>query len=186
MSSELQVLILSMAPISELRGAIPVGIAVLGLPSWEVFLISVLGNLIPVVFLLLFFDKFAKIASKKFPVINSFLNRIFANTRLKFAPWIKKYGNTALTLFVAVPLPLTGGWTGAIAAFLFALPFKTAFPLIAVGVLIAGGIVSAFTIGGVAVEEYFGWQSLLGTILFLLFLWVIYRFFRRKSKITSF
>lgn len=181
MSSELQVLILSMAPISELRGAIPVGIITFNLPFWEVFLISIFGNLIPVLFILLFFESVNKLLSKKSLFFKSLFSRIFENTKVKFNPWIKKYGNLALALFVAVPLPLTGGWTGAIAAFLFGLPFKTAFPFISLGVFIAGVIVSLLTLGGVAIDKYFGWQTLFGVLIIVLFIYLFYKLNQRRS-----
>jgi uncharacterized membrane protein len=181
MLPELQVLLLAMAPISELRGAIPVGIAGLNLPFWEVFLISYFGNLIPVIFLLFFLESLANFLSKHFQIFKKFFDWLFQRTRKNIAPSIEKYGKKALVLFVAIPLPVTGGWTGSIAAFLFGMPFKVAFPLISLGVLIAGGIVSALTLSGVAIEQYFGWETLLVIIIIIVLGYFIYKFYPRKS-----
>ena len=175
MLPELQVFLLAMAPISELRGAIPLGVAGLNLPFWEVFLISFCGNLIPVIFILLFLEPLACFLSKNFKIFQKLFEWLFKRTRRKFQPLVEKYGKLAIILFVAIPLPVTGGWTGAIAAFLFGMRFSIAFPLICVGVLIAGGIVSAFTLGGIAIEKYFGWPVLIGIVVIALIYWLIYR-----------
>jgi len=84
-----------------------------------------------------------------------------------------KYGYPALVLFVAIPLPLTGAWTGSLIAFLFKIPFKIAFPLISLGVIIAGVIVLALSLAGIAIEKYFGWQILVGILLIIGFIWLI-------------
>jgi uncharacterized membrane protein len=181
MLPELQVLLLTMAPISELRGAIPVGLITFHLPFWEVFLISFFGNLIPVIFLLLLLDPLANFLSKHFSIFKKFFNWLFQRTRKNVAPSIEKYGKKALVIFVGIPLPITGGWTGSIAAFLFGMPFKVAFPLISLGVLIAGGIVSILTLSGVAIEKYFGWETLLAIIIIIVLGYFIYKFYPRKS-----
>lgn len=180
MLPELQVLLLAMAPISELRGAIPVGVVGLHLPFWEVFLISFFGNLIPVVFLLIFLEPLANFLSKHFSIFQKFFDWLFQRTRKNIAPSIEKYGKKALVIFVGIPLPITGGWTGSIAAFLFGISFKVAFPLISLGVLIAGGIVSVLTLSGVAIEKYFGWQTLLAIIIIGAICWFVYQ--KKKIK----
>jgi len=182
MLPEFQVLLLAMAPISELRGAIPVGIAGLNLPFWEVFLISYVGNLIPVVFLLLFLGPLSRFLSKNL-VFKNFFDWLFQRTRKNIAPSIEKYGKKALIIFVAIPLPITGGWTGSLAAFLFGMPFKVAFPLIAIGVLIAGSIVSVLTLSGVTIEKYFGWETLLIIIALSAIIYFVIKKYHRKKKI---
>ena len=133
--------LLAMTPVGELRVALPMGIIIYDL-NWKLaLLVSVLGNLVPVVFLLLFLGPIFKWLSNNFSIFNKFFNWLFERTRKKTGSKIEKYGNIALISFVAIPLPLTGAWTGAIAAFLFGIKFKKAFPLIALGVLIAGIIV---------------------------------------------
>lgn len=182
MNPYLNVLLLSMAPISELRGAIPVGVTVLELPFWEVFVVSIIGNLIPVMIILLFLKPVVNFLSSNFGICDKFFSWLFSRTRKKTEKWILKYEEIALVLLVAIPLPVTGGWTGSIAAFLFNIPFRIAFPLISLGVLIAGGIVSGLTLAGVAVEKYFGWQTLLVIILVAITIWVGYSLKKRGEN----
>ncbi|MGB4253589.1 MAG: small multi-drug export protein [Minisyncoccales bacterium] len=183
MLPEFQVLLLAMAPISELRGAIPVGVAGLNLPFWEVFLISYFGNLIPVVLLLLFLEPVAHFLSKNFLIFQKFFDWLFQRTRKNITPSIEKHGKKALIIFAAIPLPMTGGWTSSLAAFLFGMPFKVAFPLIAIGVLIAGSIVSVLTLSGVTIEKYFGWETLLIIIALSAIIYFVIKKYHRKKKI---
>jgi len=161
MLPEFQILILAMAPLSELNGSIPVGFALFNLPLWKVFLFSFIGNLIPVVIILFFLKKITNSLSSRFKIFESFFNWLFQKTRKKIRPEIIKYGKIGLVSFIALPVPFTGGWTGAIAAFLIGLSFKVALPLIALGVLVNGIIVSVLSLFGIAIEKYFGWQTLL-------------------------
>lgn len=182
MSLEFLVLLLAMAPISELRAAIPVGI-IFGLPFWKVFLISFFGNLIPVIFILLFLESVSIFLSRKSKFFKNFFEWLFKKTRKKASPKIKKYEEIGLVLFVAIPLPVTGGWAGSVAAFLLGIPFKVAFPLISLGVLIAGIIVSSLTLSGIAVQKIFGWKALAGvlTILVLIYLYIHKKFVIRRK-----
>lgn len=182
LSSEFLVFLLAVAPISELRGAIPTGFLVLKLPFWKVFLISLFGNLFSVFLVLLFLGPISKFLSKKSKFFKKLFNWIFHRTRKRVNSHILKYEEIGLLIFVAIPLPLTGGWTGAIAAFLLGLPFKLAFPLIAIGVLIAGGVVSALTLSGVAIDKIFGWQSLLIFLGFVLLFYIFYKIKIQKKN----
>lgn len=137
----IETFLLAMTPIGELRLALPSGVLIYGLDFKWAFLISVIGNLVPVVFLLLLLDPVSEILSR-WIVFKRFFDWLFERTRKKSEERISKYGAIALISFVAIPLPFTGAWTGAIIAFLFNIPFKKAFPLISLGVIIAGVIVS--------------------------------------------
>ena len=79
--------------------------------------------------------------------MNKFLNWLFERTRKKTKDKIEKYGDLALIIFVAIPLPNTGAWTGTLAAWLFGIPMKRALLNIFYGVLIAGVIVTMITSG---------------------------------------
>jgi uncharacterized membrane protein len=182
---EIQLLLLAMAPISELRGAIPIGYAVFNLPFWEVFLISFFGNLVPVIFLLLCLEPIANFLSRHSRFFKKFFDWLFLRTRKKIQPWVEKYGKLAIIFFVALPLPITGGWTGAIVAFLFGMPFIVAFPLISLGVLIAGGIVSSLTLGGIAIEKYFGWPALIIIITILVIIYFVAKRCHRKEESSN-
>ena len=136
---------LAMTPVGELRASLPVALTMYNM-NWPLaFFVSVLGNLVPIVFMLLFLGPVSKWLSLRFKICNRFFFWLFERTKKKSSARIEKYGSIALVSFVAIPLPFTGAWTGSIAAFLFGIPFKKAFPLIAVGVVIAGIIVLLLT-----------------------------------------
>lgn len=133
------VMIVGSLPISELRGAIPLGLF-FGMPLTKAFLWAVLGNIIfviPALFL------FAPISGylRRFRVWAGFFNWLFERTKKK-SEQIQKYEALGLFLFVAVPLPMTGAWTGVIAASLFKIKFRYAVTAIFCGVIVAGLIVS--------------------------------------------
>ena len=167
MTGIIETFFLAMTPIGELRASIPIGLVVYHLPWYLVFFVSVIGNLIPVVLLLLFLEPLSKRLSSECVFFEKFFNWLFKRTRKNTEKKMSKYGYLSLVLFVAIPLPITGAWTGSVMAFLFKIPFKKAFPLIALGIFIAGIIVTFATRGGIIIESYFGWPVFLG-ILFLI------------------
>ncbi len=137
-----------MIPIAELRVAIPVTIAGFDLPIWSAYLWSVVGNIIPAVFLLLFLEPVAEWLSKHSRAFEKFFTWLFRRTRERFTTQSARYGVfIALLLFVAIPLPITGAWTGSAAAFLFGVRFRRALLAIGLGVLIAGVVVTLTTVG---------------------------------------
>jgi len=142
-SKEWLVLLLAASPISELRGAIPAGVA-MGLPFAKVLMLSIIGNLLPVPILLFLLNPLADWARKKVPFLHRFFEWFFERTRKK-AALVEKYEALGLILFVAIPLPITGAWTGCAAATLFKVRRRYALISIALGVLIAATIVSCIT-----------------------------------------
>ena len=143
----LATIIMAMLPVAELRGALPVAITVYKLPLFEAILLSILGNMLPVYFLLVFFERVSTHLSQRSDFAKRFFDNIFERTRLKLEAHVEKYGPWALALFVSVPLPVTGAWTGALAAFVFGLPKKKAFLAILVGVCVASAVVTILTLG---------------------------------------
>ncbi len=143
---DLIVAILSALPVSELRGGIPAGVA-LGLPVWRVWIVAVLANIVSVIPVLLGFEYVADLLAEK-PVLGRFVAWLIRRARAKEEA-VRRYGPWALTLFVAVPLPVTGAWTGAIVASVFGIRFRRAIACISVGVLLASAIVTALTLAGV-------------------------------------
>ncbi len=142
----LQVFFTAAAPISELRGAIPLAILELDM-SWQLaFPVAFAGNLLPVPFLLLFLGPVSKFLSK-IELFERILSWIFRLSRRR-GGLIERHGAIGLVLFVAIPLPVTGAWTGSIVAFLLGLSFWRAFPSIVLGVVIAGVIVTTLTVIG--------------------------------------
>ncbi len=144
LSNFIIVFIISMLPIVELRGAIPVGILLFAKPYLPIIITSLIGNILPVPFLLLFFDYFTKLMNK-WKFTRSIMEWVFKRTRKK-TKLIEKFEFWGLVLLVAIPLPFTGAWTGVVASYITGLKFKRAFTGILVGVLIAGVIVSALCI----------------------------------------
>lgn len=137
-----------MLPIGELRVAIPVGMTVYDLPFWSAFLWSFIGNIIPIFFVIWGLDLLInKSAVHRIYFLNKFFNWLFERTRKKHTKSFERWQNLALVVFVAIPLPGTGAWTGALIAYVFGIPLKRAFPAIALGVLIAGTIVTLITLG---------------------------------------
>ena len=144
---ELATFIISMLPVSELRGAIPVAISIYGLNPLQAYLIAVVGNIVPVIFILKYIDPISKYLMSKSKFFNRFFTYLFERTRRKHNGKFEKWGALALITFVAIPLPVTGGWSGALAAFVFGIPFRRALSLISLGIMIAGVIVTGLSLG---------------------------------------
>jgi len=178
----LQIFLLSILPISEVRGAIPYGIAVLKLKALPVFLISLFGNLLIGFFLLFILEKLFSFLSLKFKILKQFFDWLFERTRKKFSPYHQKWQNLGLCLFVALPLPFTGAWTGSLAAFLFGIKKKGALISISLGVLIASILVLALTLLGVKLEKFFGYKTFILLILTLSFIWIIFEKAIKRKK----
>jgi uncharacterized membrane protein len=103
--------------------------------------------MIPVIFILWLIRPITNWIGKKIPKFGHWINNYFEKTKTKHAKKIEVYKELALVILVAIPLPLTGAWTGALVAYLFGLEYKKALPLIFLGVLIAGAIVTLVSMG---------------------------------------
>ena len=145
--AELIVLIISALPVVELRGAIPVAVGVYEMPFWYAYIWSVLGNMLPVYFILIWLDKLVKWLSSHSEWWKKFFDWLYQRTYNKLVKNHETYGALALALFVAIPLPVTGAWTASIAATIFGIKPRTAFIYILLGVCCAGVIVSLLTAG---------------------------------------
>ncbi len=139
-------------PIAELRLAIPVALGVYGLSPLEAFGYSVLGNMIPVPFILLLFPKIKSLFAEAWPfrIVLVRIDTKVESQRVHF----EKYGPPALMSFVAVPLPMTGAWTGAAAATIFGIRMDKALLSLTAGVMIAGAIVTFLTLAGIGVVHH--------------------------------
>ncbi|MFC1640613.1 COG2426 family protein [Patescibacteria group bacterium] len=147
LSAELATLIVAIIPIAELRGAIPVSIEIFGLVWWKAYIFAVIGNMIPVFIILKVLGPISAFLSKHSKFFKRFFDWLFERTRRKFYDRHERFGDIALTFFVAIPLPITGVWTGAIAAFLFGIKYWRAISLMFIGVLISATIVTIITLG---------------------------------------
>lgn len=140
----LVVFIISLLPILECRLGMFTAIVLLGMNPFVGFVISFLGNILPIPFILLLINKIFELL-KKIPYVNKPIYWLEEHT-LKKKDKIDKYGVWGLLLFVAIPLPGTGGWTGALLASLLHLDKKKSFGVIAVGVFIAGLIITVLSL----------------------------------------
>lgn len=143
---ELATALIAMIPIAELRGSLPIALSVYNLPLWQAFALSVIGNMIPVFLILLFIEPVSNFL-RKWKFFDKFFTWLFNRTRKKFYDQHKKWGNIGLMIFVGIPLPMTGAWSGALAAWLFGIKYWTALIYIGLGVIIAGVIVALLSLG---------------------------------------
>ena len=137
--------LISMVPVIELRGAIPIGVGA-GLNLWLAIAVSIVGNLVPVPFIIIFIKKIFAWLRTKSEKLNGLVTRLEKRAESKSAT-VQKYAFWGLFVLVAIPLPGTGAWTGALVAAMLEMPLKKAFPAIMLGVLGAGVIVSFVTYG---------------------------------------
>jgi uncharacterized membrane protein len=147
----IQVILMAMIPFGELRTAIPVAISIYGMEPAQAFVLSVIGNMLPVVPLLLFLDPVSNWL-RRYRIFDRFFTWLFARTR-RYSDRMEKYGAFGLTPFVAIPLPVTGAWTACAVAFVFGIRCRYAFPAVLAGVLIAGTIVTLSFMGVLAIVE---------------------------------
>ena len=138
-------MMVSMVPVIELRGAIPIGVAA-GLDVLEALIAAIIGNMIPVPIIILFIRKVFSWMRVKSQRLDNLVGR-FERKAAKQSEMVKKYEWLGLVILVAIPLPGTGAWTGALVAAMLDMRLKRAFPAIFIGVVIAGFIVSYITYG---------------------------------------
>lgn len=138
-------MLVSMVPVIELRGGIPFGVAA-GLPIWAAYVAAVIGNLIPVPFIIIYIRRIFQWLRRRIPKLNHLVDRLEQKAHLK-GEKVTRYKYLGLIILVAIPLPGTGAWTGALVAAFLDMPLRKAIPAILVGVLIAGVAVSALTFG---------------------------------------
>ena len=137
--------LVSMLPVVELRGGIPFGVAH-GLPLPLAVMAAVIGNMLPIPFLILFTRRVFEWLRRHIPKLEGIISRLERKAESK-KDLVQRYKFWGLLVLVAIPLPGTGAWTGALVACIMDLRLKSALPAIFSGVLIAGAIVSAITMG---------------------------------------
>lgn len=135
----------SMVPVIELRGAIPIGVGA-GLPYWVAVTTSIIGNLVPVPFIIIFIRKIFELMRKWSAKLDGIVTRLEKRAESK-SDVVQKYAFWGLFILVAIPLPGTGAWTGALVAAMLDMRLKRAFPAIALGVLGAAVIITLLTFG---------------------------------------
>jgi uncharacterized membrane protein len=145
MKTVLTTFIMAMTPVVELRGAIPYGV-IGGLTIWESFAISVIGNMVPVPIIIIFVRKVFEWLRTKSEWLNAMVTKL-ENKADQKKDIVEKWEALGLAILVAIPLPGTGAWTGALVAAMMDMRLKKALPAITLGVIVAGIIVSILTFG---------------------------------------
>jgi uncharacterized membrane protein len=146
----LGIIIFAALPIVELRGAILYAIISQGFDPVQAFILAVIGNLIPVVFLLLLLPHAERLGRKYSTTLDKLFTWWFGRVVRNHEKTFERWGALALILLVAIPLPMTGAWSGSAAAYLFKINKIPAFFYITIGVIIAGGLVTFLTITGIS------------------------------------
>ena len=144
-------LLISMVPVIELRGAIPYGIG-FGLEPWVVYVLTTVGNLLPIPFILLFIRKILQ-WMKRYEKLGKIAIKLEERAAGKSGK-VRKSEFIGLLLFVAIPLPGTGAWTGALIAALMDMRLKRALSAIAIGILTAGIIVTLVMVLGIHALDF--------------------------------
>jgi len=165
-SEEMIIIAFAATPIFELRGSIPWAIHYYKMSWQKAYLLSIIGNLLPVPFIILILRYGVQLLIK-IPILKRFFDWLFARTR-KRGKVIEKYKSAGLILFVMIPLPVTGAWTGSVAAYLFGISFFPALLCIFIGICLAGVIVTILSLFGI-------WGAIIAgvALAILLVLWVI-------------
>ncbi|MFZ2412498.1 MAG: small multi-drug export protein [Candidatus Methanoperedens sp.] len=148
----LAVILIAALPVAELRLSIPIAILAppygYGFDPISAFFLSVIGNMLPVIPLLLFLEPVSNYL-RKWHIWDVFFTWLFNRTHHKHSAEFEKYGSIGLAVFVGIPLPATGAWTGCAAAFVFGFKFRNALIAIFAGVLMAGIVVTVLTVAGI-------------------------------------
>jgi|Deesub1362B_J571_1020462.scaffolds.fasta_scaffold07596_3 uncharacterized membrane protein len=144
----LNVLLVSALPISELRGGIPLALYY-GFPPLQAYIICVIANALPIPFILLFLDSIGRIL-ERWRVTSRIYRYLIGRTERK-RDIIDRYGYPGLSIFVAIPLPITGAWTGSLLAFLLGMDRMKSFAYIFVGIMVAGAIVTLTSFGVISI-----------------------------------
>lgn len=143
--ARLLTILIAMLPIFELRGAIPYALFTQEMGWQEAYIFAVIGNFIPVIPILLLLESVSN-RLMRYPLWNRFFTWLFNRTRRR-GKVVERFEALGLVFFVAIPLPVTGAWTGCVAAFIFKIPLKLAVPAILLGICIAGVIVTLASLG---------------------------------------
>lgn len=144
---ELATFLIAAIPITELRAAIPIAYEKFGLSAFSSWFWSVLGTFSAMALIVLLLDPIANFLSRHFAVFKKFFEWLFEHTRKRANGKMEKYGEWAIFILAATPVPFIGGYSGALAAFVFGIPRKISLPLLLLGSMVSGWIVLVVTMG---------------------------------------
>ncbi len=179
-ANEIATVLLAMTPIVGIRAAIPVAVFVYEMSALSAYFWSVLGEFLPVIFILKFLGVVSAWLSKKFVFMDNFFNALFSKTRRDYNGRVHKYGLLALFLYTGIPLPFSGAWTASLVTFLFGFPHKKAIPVIFAGVMLSGINILIIMEMGIAIEKYKGPLAVVGLAMLASLLYFLY--YRRNNK----
>jgi uncharacterized membrane protein len=143
---ELATFLIAMIPVTELRAALPLAYKVYGLSAFWAWFWSVMGTYAAMVIIVFLLDPVAKLLSRWFGIFAKFFTWLFEHTRKRANGKMEKYGEWAIFILAATPIPLLGGLTGALAAFVFGVPLRKSLPLLLFGTMVSGMIVLGITV----------------------------------------
>ncbi len=143
----LVVFLMCMLPLTELQGAIIFGVTVLEMNPWMAFIFGTAGCITMAMLLLIFLEDVTEFLRKRSKLLNRFFNWLFARTQAKYSSRLSEMGHVALFTYIAIPTPGSGGWTGALIAYVFGIPRKKAALILATGLIVTGLIVMFGTEG---------------------------------------
>lgn len=139
--------LMAMTPIGELRLALPVSVLVFKMPIWQAIPLVILGNFIPAFIIMFFAKRFHEYIDKKSGLFAHEWIKLLHRAQEKLSGKYQKYGLIGLLLFVGIPLPFTGAWTGALGAFMFGIPLRKAWPFMLGGIIMSSIITLFVTVG---------------------------------------
>ena len=143
---ELSIFLIAVIPVTELRVALPLAYTEFGMSAFWAWFYSVAGTFFAMVLIVLLLDPVAKFLSKNIEIFRKFFDWLFEHTRKRANGKMEKYGSWAIFILAATPIPLLGGMTGALAAFVFGVPLKKSLPLLLFGTMVSGVIVLGITV----------------------------------------
>lgn len=138
--------VIAMIPVTELRAALPLAYKAYGLSAFWAWFWSVAGTYAAMIVIVLLLDPIAKFLSRYIKLFERFFNWLFEHTRRRANGKMEKYGEWAIFILAATPIPLLGGMTGALAAFVFGVPLRKSLPLLLFGTMVSGMIVLGITV----------------------------------------
>jgi len=153
MNPNLIIALLSFSPISEIRGSLLYWVSQPVIPFWQALLISMIFNLLPFFVVMLLLSTILSFFLR-FQWFNSLWNKVVVSTRKKFQKY-EKWEQLGLALFIGVPLPITGVWTGSLVCFLMGWSIKKSFPYVLLGLIIASTLVSTIILSGKSIISLF-------------------------------
>jgi len=147
----LEVFVLAALPIIELRGALPVAILGFHLPIWQAYILCVVGSFAPTIVIVYLLGPVSDFLRKHIRFFEWFFTKLFQYARDKHSKKVEKLKDATVFIIAALPVPLAGAWSAALAAFIFDIPPKKSLPLIFLGTMVAGAAVLVLTLGAKAI-----------------------------------